>query len=224
MPNYLFFDIDPDLLEAYARELGRLDPDSEPRVRVLTVPTDVRSLAAAPGHADDNGDRIDVFVSPANSFGWMDGGIDGIYSEMWPGVGPLVQKEIARRSPYATVYGRAALPVGGALLVSLAELGHPDVSLVCAPTMFHPQNINNKRHQIYWAMYAVLRACEHLDPEITVGVPGMGTGVGGVSGADSALEVLRAFIDVQRGSSPRYPPGSSVRFEEPGTYLLLPSN
>ncbi len=210
MPNYVFFDIDRNLLSEYARTLDALGPDYPVRVRVIQEPTDVRKLT-----------DVDVYVSPANSHGWMDGGIDAIYMEMWKDVETRVKATIAEKSPFKTVYDRCSLPVGGALLVGLENGANQ--YLVCAPTMTVPQNISNHPENIYWAMYAILRSCEHLGPGYTVAVPGLGTGVGGVSASDSAFQIHRAFKDYAKGVSPRYPKGYKVKADEPGTYLVLPS-
>src|SRR5579862_3221422 len=78
-----------------------------------------RAFAAYPEVAVQRGDLLDVeadaYVSPANSYGIMDGGIDAVLSDRFPQAEARVQAAIAQ-------VGRL-LPVGQALVV---ETGDPD--------------------------------------------------------------------------------------------------
>lgn len=83
-----------------------------------------------------------IFVSPANSLGFMDGGIDYVYSrKMFPGCETKVKDKI-RVLNHTTFLGRPYLPIGSAFSVKVAEKTH----LICAPTMFLPQIVSETRN------------------------------------------------------------------------------
>jgi len=175
MPKYIFFDIDTKLLEIYSATLSGLKD-----VEVINQRTDVRTLK-----------NIDAFVSPANSYGWMNGGIDGIYSEMFPNVQKKVQNKIAETVGPTNNYHIPTLPIGMAVMVNVTN----HIKLICAPTMFTPMNIEKKTDNIYHAMYAILEVCESLPSTARVAIPGMGTGVGGLKAEVSANQIRKAFVD-----------------------------
>ena len=71
--------------------------------------------------------RVDAVVSPANSFGFMRGGVDGVYTRVFgEGVESRLQA-IIRTLP------AEELPVGEALIVPTGHTGIP--WLISAPTM-----------------------------------------------------------------------------------------
>src|SRR5438270_791636 len=94
----------------------------------------------------------DAFVSPANSFGFMDGGIDAALAYRFPGVDERLRKEIAAR-------GMALLPVGEALVVETGDIDVP--YLVSAPTMTIPSDVAGTANA-YLAMLALLRAVDRF--------------------------------------------------------------
>ena len=49
----------------------------------------------------------DAVVSPANSFGYMDGGIDEVYAKRWYGIQTAVQKRIQKEEFGELLVGRA---------------------------------------------------------------------------------------------------------------------
>ena len=122
-------------------------------------------------------------VSPANSYGYMDGGIDRAYVEAFGlDVEKRVQAAIDRQS-------NGMLPVGSALLV---PSGHPRVPyLIVAPTMELPGPTTPAK--VFFAMSALLNLITR-HPELTqVCCPGLGTGVGGVLPEDAAKEMVAAY-------------------------------
>jgi O-acetyl-ADP-ribose deacetylase (regulator of RNase III) len=127
-----------------------------------------------------------ALVSPANSYGFMDGGIDAAYSAFFgPQLQSTVQDAINRRPG-------GLLPVGASLAV---RTGHPRIPfLIVAPTMHTPEEVPSEN--CYRAMRAVLRL---VQTETAIGsevfCPGLATGTGRVPPADAAREMLRAFKD-----------------------------
>lgn len=95
-----------------------------------------------------------AFVSPANALGFMDGGIDKVYSQvMFPSVEQAVKMRI-RKLGHLDFIERPHLPIGSAIIVP-ADLGKSQW-LVSAPTMLLPQPVPKTRNA-FWATLATLR-------------------------------------------------------------------
>jgi O-acetyl-ADP-ribose deacetylase (regulator of RNase III) len=140
----------------------------------------------------------DAVVSPANSFGFMDGGIDALYSQHF---GWNVQnrlQELIREKH------------NGELLVGWAEIVDTDNAqipfLIAAPTMRVPMILSDSPNP-YLATRAVLLLIKNgifasgmlqgeriSDAVKSVAFPGLGTGVGRVPPAVCARQ-LRVAID-----------------------------
>ncbi|WP_198955018.1 macro domain-containing protein [Kineosporia sp. R_H_3] len=142
--------------------------------------------------------EADALVSPANSFGFMDGGLDALYADRF---GPALQ-DAARAAVLHRHDGE--LLVGDADLVPTADPAVPYV--VLAPTMRVPVQLPPDTVNPYLAMRAVLRLVERgvvadgpdagrpvRDVVRTVAVPGLGTGVGRVGAATCARQVRAAL-------------------------------
>jgi O-acetyl-ADP-ribose deacetylase (regulator of RNase III) len=91
-------------------------------------------------------------VSPANSFGFLDGGIDTRYSERWGWV---------FRKAAKTNCGKASgeLVVGAAEIVETGDLTKP--YLIAAPTMRLPMILGPETVNPYLTIRAVLLLIEH---------------------------------------------------------------
>ena len=151
-----------------------------------------------------NGDicsvECDAIVSPANSFGFMDGGLDLALSEKFGrNLEMRVQKAIMRRP-------LGELLVGEALVESTENLDVP--WLIVAPTMRVPMKLRQSVNA-YLAMKAILLAVKNKDmePEINVvAIPGLGTGVGALTPEVAAQQMWQGFQDVELDES-SYPVG-----------------
>lgn len=125
-----------------------------------------------------------TIVSPANSYGFMDGGIDGLYTDFF-GLRPQreIQDQIARRP-------EGYLPVGAAVFV---ETGHPRIPyMIAAPTMMSPGPV--KAANCFFAMSAVLQvAYRHRKLIKKVFCPGLATGIGRVDPGIAAKEMASAY-------------------------------
>ncbi len=168
----------------------------EPLARAWLAVADGRS-----GVEVHRGSVLDIVaeavVSPANSSGWMRGGIDAVYARAFP----LVEGNV--RSAVLGLHG-GELPVGEALVV---PTGEPEPEwLISAPTMRQPGELlpEDTVHP-YLAARAVLRLWlgGRLDDgrplrEVvrTIAMPGLGTGVGGVAPATCARQVAAAWDEV----------------------------
>ncbi len=150
--------------------------------------------------------EVDAVVSPANSFGFMDGGIDLAYSKRF---GWDVQRRLQ-----ALVRQRhhGELLVGAAEIVPTDEERIPFV--VAAPTMRVPMILGDTVNP-YLAARAALLLVRHgtfasgrlagrrVSRYVrSIAFPGLGTGVGRVPPGVCARQVKAAIEEVLLGSSP----------------------
>jgi len=139
--------------------------------------------------------QADAIVSPANSFGFMDGGIDYIYSQYF---GWDLQKKLQKiiRDEY---YGE--LPVGNAVIL---ETGNKNIKyLISAPTMRLPQDVSETVNA-YLAFRAtlieVLEFNKNNEDKINgVLCPGLGTSVGRLPPNICASRMKKAYDSIFRG-------------------------
>lgn len=177
--------VDAPLADAWEQFCGELDCVTVHRGSILDVP-------------------CDAVVSPANSFGFMDGGIDARYSQRF---GWQVQKRLQTliRDKHH-----------GELLVGAAEIVDTDDSripfVIAAPTMRVPMILKDSVAP-YLAARAVLLLIRNgtfsagpligeriSDAVKSVAFPGLGTGVGRVSPDTCAGQVRAAMEDVVLGN------------------------
>ena len=185
------------------------DPQPEPAPLTLVLCAVSEPLAQAWDAAIDRRPDIRVHrgsvlevpaqavVSPANSFGWMRGGIDAVYAQAFPAIEQQVRSAVL-------AYHGGELPVGEALIV---PTGVPAPEwLISAPTMRQPgEQLPPDTVHPFLAVRAVLRlwrdgTLDHgeavRDVVRTIALPGMGTGVGGVSPETCARQVIAAWDEV----------------------------
>jgi O-acetyl-ADP-ribose deacetylase (regulator of RNase III) len=131
----------------------------------------------------------DAIVSPANSFGFMDGGIDLLYSRYF---GWRLQTDLQALLAEQH-YGE--LPVGQAVVVATGNDVIP--FMVSAPTMRVPADISSTVN-VYLAFRAALIAVlthntRAQAPIRTLLVPGLGTGIGAVAPTPAARQMRLAY-------------------------------
>jgi O-acetyl-ADP-ribose deacetylase (regulator of RNase III) len=115
--------------------------------------------------------ECDAMVSPANSFGFMDGGLDYALSERFGWDLEKRLQKIIKDSP------EGELLVGQAILIETGDSIVP--YLISAPTMRVPTNFNiDTSINAYLAMKAILIKAKSNDNISTIAVPGLCTGVG----------------------------------------------
>jgi O-acetyl-ADP-ribose deacetylase (regulator of RNase III) len=131
----------------------------------------------------------DALVSPANSFGYMDGGVEKHFGDYYGGEAQrAVLARIAER-----YYGE--LPVGSAAIMEMVTRRFP--FLVISPTMRVPGGVGGTINA-YLAMRAAFAAVLDHSPGGTrrigsVAVPGLGTGVGRMAPDESARQMRAAY-------------------------------
>ena len=135
-------------------------------------------------------------VSPANSFGFMDGGIDWAYSQMFPGIQKKVQERIRR-------WHGGELPVGQAIAVELDNERWP--FLIVAPTMRTPAMNVRGTLAPFLAMRAAIRAYDQFDYlfklRFPLVVPGLGTASGGADPMNALMQMRAATQEIPEFSS-----------------------
>ena len=133
--------------------------------------------------------RTAALVSPANSFGFMDGGLNWTISELfeWK-IQPIVQNVIRTKH-------------NGELLVGQAEVLETRFDtfpyLICAPTMRVPQNVASTVNA-FLAMRAILTSIQQYnranDNAIgSVAIPGLCTGAGQMPYERCATQMRTAY-------------------------------
>ncbi len=162
--------------------------------------------------------RSCAFISPANSSGAMDGGIDKIYSDMFVGP-PRIQKLVQTLIREETIYYDSdtnfpILPVGSGMMVPVPK--NENTFLISVPTMFMPDDVSCSENA-YYATFAALCVTQKHNSSIhmrnsrggirfgeletdaeridTLYIPGMCTGTGNMS-LDAAIDqMMRAVED-----------------------------
>lgn len=124
---------------------------------------------------------FDALISPANSFGYMDGGIDRVYLDHY---GWELQTEVQTSIKQFTNFGE--LLVGDAMVVPI----NSTTDLICAPTMRLPGPIPSVN--VYMAMRAAIFVARAHNFQHVV-CPGLGTATGRVDPADAATAMLYGY-------------------------------
>jgi O-acetyl-ADP-ribose deacetylase (regulator of RNase III) len=141
----------------------------------------------------------DAIVSPANSFGYMDGGIDLLYSRYFGWELEANLKALLSERHYGE------LPVGQAVVLATEHETIP--FLVSAPTMRVPMNIGqtvNVYLAFRAALIAVLAHNANADGPIrSLLVPGLGTGIGEVKPELAARQMRLAYDAIIGGDGPK---------------------
>jgi O-acetyl-ADP-ribose deacetylase (regulator of RNase III) len=129
----------------------------------------------------------DAMVSPANSFGIMDGGLDlAIRDQLGFEVEKRVQRAIVEQH-------HGELPVGAAVVVPTDHPRWP--YLISAPTMRVPEPAGQTLNA-YLAFRAALLAATRV-PEIrSIVCPGLATGIGGMDPRRCAVQMRMAWKQV----------------------------
>ncbi len=124
-------------------------------------------------------ESADVICNPANSLMYMGGGAAGALKRAG---GEEIERE---------ALGQAPVSVGKAIATTAGKLQARWV--VHAPTMERPA-MRTTTEKVYLATRAVLKQADEVGARDIV-IPGMGTGVGGVSYGDAARAMVKALED-----------------------------
>lgn len=174
----LLRDLNPALVDAWHDEF-----DGDPDVSISKG--DIFDLSA------------DAIISPANSFGFMDGGIDLVYSEHFGW-----DLEDRLRALLAERFD-GELPVGNAAVVRTGSAAIP--WLISAPTMRVPMDVSRTANA-FLAFRAALRAArqhnvEASDPIQSILTPGLGSAIGKMAPHICAGQMREALAMFRAGAS-----------------------
>lgn len=171
--QYLLIDTNPKMVAAW-----KLYFEQEKNVKIV--------------HGDLTNAICDSIVSPANSFGFMDGGVDYFISERlgWD-LQIKLQKEIKALPEQELMVGRAmVIPTNDELIPYL----------ISAPTMRVPMNFNIATSvNPYLAMKAALLVAKENTAINEIAIPGFCTGVGKMPFEIAALQMHKAFCEIEKG-------------------------
>jgi O-acetyl-ADP-ribose deacetylase (regulator of RNase III) len=136
--------------------------------------------------------ECDAIVSPANSFGFMDGGLDYALSERF---GWDLEKRLQQQIKQLP---EGELLVGQAIVM---ETGDQDIPfLISAPTMRVPANFNiDTSVNAYLAMKAVLIKAKSNEKISSIAIPGLCTGVGRMPPSIAARQMFQAYREIILG-------------------------
>jgi O-acetyl-ADP-ribose deacetylase (regulator of RNase III) len=141
------------------------------------------------------GVTADAIISPANSFGFMDGGIDYVYSEHF---GSSLESRL--RALLLAEYD-GELPVGQAAIVATGSASIP--WLISAPTMRVPMDVSRTANAYLAFRAALIAARRHnaSSPQQIQSVlcPGLGTAVGRMAPRTCARQMHAALMGFRAG-------------------------
>lgn len=145
-----------------------------------------------------------AFVSPSNSIGFMDGGIDYVYSrQMFPEIEKHLKKKIADLNKL-TFIGRPYLPIGSAVAIPTQ---YPSSIMISAPTMFLPHDVsttNNAYHSFMASLCMLTKyqqnVCKVID---TLVCTSLCCGWGKMTPQDSAKQIYNALCDFVDNKKPK---------------------
>lgn len=138
-----------------------------------------------------------AIISPANSYGFMDGGIDAVYAKRWPELQGDLQA--ALRLSFS-----GHIPVGWSRVTMLhdaPQLGRDFDMVITCPTMRIPESIVGTSN-VYLAFLAALQTIKSWNQQAVVDrarriesvtCPGMGTGVGKMDPDVAAYQMRVAY-------------------------------
>ena len=192
------------------------------QTKILWTTTDIRKVINT--HPPKN-DNPCAFVSPANSYGAMDGGIDDIYSIMFPGPPTIeeVVKDCIREntifynkplfiSRVKSIKPEPVIPVGSGLIVPIPKgekvMYSDNTFLISVPTMVIPNNVSKSRNA-YFSTLAMLKVVEKFNRSKktrkrvkTIYIPGMCTGCGLMPLEQAVEQMMRAIKDWEERGHP----------------------
>lgn len=157
-------------------------------------------------------DKHTYYVSPANSLGFMDGGIDYALSRnVFPGIELQVKRRI-REINISNKLGRYYLPIGSSTII---DTGEPKRSLIVAPTMLLPQDVSTTKNAYYSTMsilYNILCNGSQQLKNVDIILTSMCCGYGKMTPKESMEQIHQAILDYKT-YSPTYTNKHSVIHE-----------
>lgn len=133
--------------------------------------------------------NCDAVVSPANSFGFMDGGLDLALIEKFGASLETKLQNLIKELP------EKELLIGKALVLETGDKSQP--YLISAPTMRVPMSFNiHSSINAYLAMKAILLVAINNQNIKSIAIPGLCTGVGKMPFEISAFQMYSAYKEI----------------------------
>ena len=143
---------------------------------------------------------FDAFVSPANTMGNMDGGIDRVYADYfgWSYGRPYHEPNPLQLAMEKKIIGEEGLEIGKAILVrnSPSDKRKKAIHLIAAPTMTLPSKVPVNSTVVRDAARAAFEIWRDTPDVSVIRMPAFGTGWGQVPGSIAAAQTLEAFCSV----------------------------
>lgn len=130
--------------------------------------------------------KYDTIVSPANSFGFMESGIDAYYLRFFGNDLQIAVQNVIKQKYHGE------LPVGRGMLLKLKNYKQNPKYFMVAPTM-RSQNDVSGTINAYLAFKAILEVVEKSQLINSILVPCLATGVGRMSAKKSAKQIKMAM-------------------------------
>ena len=189
----VFVDVHPKWIKTFKKVYGNFVKTHKFKFNIECVESNIKTVRS---NYFQN-EKLVGYVSPANSYGYMDGGIDKIYVQMFPNIQHKVRNVIQNLpNPNYHVVGNTQnkiLPVGHAIKVKANDSSF----LIAAPTMLYPMDVSDTQNA-YKATKAVLKCIRDENLEISVlFLPGMATGVGNMDLGEAMNQMLNAIKDFE---------------------------
>lgn len=177
LPQLIFFDLNKNFIDQYRFVLENKIPNS------IFIHENLKSLL------QKNKD-VNAVVSPANSYGFFNGGIDSTINTILNNVEPIVKQKIEQVGSLDNS-GRSYLPVGKCIVIP-----RNNYYLFVAPTMVMPSKLPKDTLNVSLAFNSILEQAFMLSRQgikLTIACPCLGTGVGQLDPTNSAKQVLGAY-------------------------------
>jgi O-acetyl-ADP-ribose deacetylase (regulator of RNase III) len=188
----VFVDIHPKWIKTFKKVYNEITKDYKFKFDIQCVESNIKTVRS--NYFKD--EKLVGYVSPANSYGYMDGGIDKVYSQMFPNIEKNVRNAIQSLQyyNYNSVNGNdKILPVGNAIKVKANDSS----ILIAAPTMLYPMDVSDTQNA-YKATLATLKCIREKKVKISVlFLPGMATGVGKMDLTEAITQMLNAIKDFE---------------------------
>jgi O-acetyl-ADP-ribose deacetylase (regulator of RNase III) len=177
LPQFIFFDIKKDFIDKYRFVLENKIENS------IFLHEDLKSLL-------QKNIFVNAIVSPANSYGFMTGGIDTDINNILNNVEPIVKQKIEQVGSLDNS-GRSVLPVGKCIVIQ-----RNNYFLFVSPTMVMPNKLPKDTPNICLAFHSILKQAFILSRQgikLVIACPCLGTGIGQIDPTDSAKQILGAY-------------------------------
>ncbi|KAF8191730.1 macro domain-like protein, partial [Pholiota molesta] len=198
--QFILLDLSPKLIEEWQSAIAQHIPEAY-RDKFSMIQSFLSDLA--PPH-----DQFDCIVSPANSYGRLDGGFDYFLAEALCPDDVDAPTRVAQAALYKQWKGYAPpatctlIPLKGSVCENNS---HGCAFIALCPTMRIPESVTWNREVVYNCVWSLLLALEHHNRAVDASgegtrirkvlMTGLATGVGGVSAERCAQQMALAVRD-----------------------------